>query len=134
MKASLNVLLIAIMCSLAFLSFKTIEQNPKWTVPADAAKKANPVKYDGENQSVGKALWAKHCKSCHGKDGLGDGTKAAELDAFAGDFTTAEFQKQSDGTLFYKLTKGHDEMPAFEKKLASDEDRWILVHYMRGLK
>lgn len=127
-----SVLLISLI-SFFYFSFAVI-QNSDWKVPAEAAAKKNPVKSDSENMAIGKSLYAKHCKSCHGKDGLGDGTKAGELDTFPGDFTTAEFQKQSDGSLFYKLSEGRDEMPAFNKKIPSDEDRWILVSFMRTLK
>jgi mono/diheme cytochrome c family protein len=30
-------------------------------------------------------------------------------------------------------TTGKDEMPAYDKKIPNDEDRWMLVHYMRTL-
>ena len=37
----------------------------------------------------GKALYATHCKSCHGTKGLGDGSKAAQLKTEPGDFSKA---------------------------------------------
>ena len=108
-------------------------QDTVWEVPDDANKMVNPVEIDDEGLDIGKGLYTKHCKSCHGKEGLGDGTKAAELDTPAGDFSTEEFQAQTDGALFYKTTEGRDDMPTFKKKVAYDEDRWLLVHYMRTL-
>ncbi|MDX1628347.1 MAG: c-type cytochrome [Fulvivirga sp.] len=109
-------------------------QNDDWKVPEGAKKMKNPVQNDGEVMMIGKTLYAKHCKSCHGKNGEGDGPKADELDTFPGDFTAAAFQKQTDGALFYKTSEGRDDMPGFKKKLPSDEDRWIIVHYLRSLE
>ena len=44
-----------------------------------------------------------------------------------------EFQSQTDGELFYKTTEGRDEMPSFKKTIKDDEDRWLIVNYMRTL-
>jgi mono/diheme cytochrome c family protein len=35
----------------------------------------NPHAGDQSLEKVGKMLYAKHCKSCHGNVGLGDGLK-----------------------------------------------------------
>lgn len=105
-----------------------------WEIPAKYKKMENPVAWDNEGAAVAKQLYSKHCKSCHGKTGLGDGSKAKELDTPSGDFSTASFHSQSDGALFYKSTFGRDDMPAYDKKIKSDEDRWLLVHYMRTFK
>ncbi|MDZ4751693.1 MAG: cytochrome c [Flavobacteriales bacterium] len=106
------------------------EQNKPWIVPDSYKTKKNPVAYD---KTAAAALYSTHCKSCHGKEGLGDGTKAAQLDTKCGDFSTATFQKQTDGSLFYKTSIGRDDMPAFNKKIPDEEDIWQLVHYMRGM-
>ncbi|HNY00975.1 MAG TPA: cytochrome c [Bacteroidales bacterium] len=90
-----------------------------------------PGKPDPAN---GKELWAKHCKSCHGSKGLGDGPKAAGLKTFPGDFSAAAFQGSTDGELFFRTSKGRDEMPAYEKKIPEAKDRWDLVGYMRSFK
>ena len=59
-----------------------------WSAPAAAASKANPQK-GSESVSNGRALFAKYCQSCHGKTGMGDGTKASELKTEPGDFSKA---------------------------------------------
>ena len=79
-------------------------------------------------------LYEKHCASCHGKEGYGDGSKADEQEGDLGDFSTAEFQAQSDGALFYKTSIGRDDMPEYTKKMPDDEDRWLIVNYMRTLE
>ena len=113
-------------------SFTTVIQD-KWVVPAKYVSMKNPVPAD-QDASVGKSLYDKHCKSCHGKEGYGDGTKAEGLKGDLGDFSSAEFQKQTDGELFYKTTFGRDDMPEYSKKMPDDEDRWLVVNYMRTLK
>lgn len=108
-------------------------QDP-WTVPEKVAKMPNPVKADAESLATGKSLWATHCQSCHGKKGKGDGSKAATLKTPVGDFTAADFQKQSDGSIFYKTSEGRSDMPSFKKKLPDADEIWSLVNYMRTLK
>ena len=103
-----------------------------WVVPAKYQTMKNPT--DPKTDLViGKSLYGKHCKSCHGNEGYGDGTKAKEMKGDLGDFSSKKFQSQTDGAIFYKTTVGRDDMPAFNKKLSSDEDRWLIVNYMRTL-
>jgi mono/diheme cytochrome c family protein len=40
-------------------------------------------------------LYTKHCKSCHGATGKGDGPKAATLDTKIRSFSSPEFKKQA---------------------------------------
>jgi mono/diheme cytochrome c family protein len=110
-------------------TFKDDQVKP-WPVPEKYQKMKNTVKYD---KKVATTLWVKHCKSCHGKEGKGDGPKAAQLDTPSGDFSTPAFQKQSDGALFYKSWIGRDDMPNYEKKIPDQDDVWQLVHYMREM-
>ena len=104
-----------------------------WKVPSKYVTMKNPIPTK-QDAAIGKSLFDKHCKSCHGKEGYGDGPKAADLKGDLGDFSTAEYHKQTDGELFYKTTFGRDDMPEFAKKLPDDEDRWLIVNYMRTLK
>ncbi|MBL7873106.1 MAG: cytochrome c [Cyclobacteriaceae bacterium] len=133
MKKNLPFYVLISLFSLMLFSFNTLQNKP-WPVPAKFDKMANPVKSDAESIKTGKALWTKHCASCHGKTGLGDGTKAAQLDTQVDDLTTPEMQKQSDGSLFYKTLEGRDDMPSFSKKIPDEEDLWNLVNFMRSLK
>jgi|SRR6185437_14853885 len=120
-------------CIISF-AFTTIQQPKPWPVPAKDAKMANPVKSNGESIAAGKALWSQHCSSCHGKKGLGDGSKAAQLKTTPQDMTLASFQTQSDGSLYYKIVAGRDDMPSFKKKIPDAEDIWNLVNFTRTLK
>jgi mono/diheme cytochrome c family protein len=111
-----------------------LEQTKPWPVPDKAAKTANPVKTSPASIAAGKTLWSQHCSSCHGKAGLGDGSKAAQLETTPPDFSKAAFQSQSDGSLFFKTSEGRKDMPSFKKKLPEQDDIWNLVNFMRSLK
>ena len=130
-----NGILLLTITAFAFMSFTiVISLQDPWEIPAKYVDMENPTDPgDKESISIGKELYDKHCKSCHGKEGLGDGPKSAELETPAGDFTTPEFQAQSDGSLLYKVTEGRDDMPSFVKKVDYEEDRWLLVNYMRTM-
>lgn len=118
-----------VMMAFVFVSFT--QDDGKWEVPSKYEKMENPTEDNARNLKIGKALYSKHCKSCHGNQGLGDGPKAASLETFPGDFSSEEYQSQSDGALYYKTTFGKGEMPAYENSISSDEDRWLIVRYMR---
>jgi len=122
-----------LMLSSVFYSFTYYQAKP-WAVPDKNAKIANPVKADAETIKVGKELWNKHCASCHGKTGAGDGSKAAQLKTTMEDMSTSVVQGQTDGALFYKMSEGRDEMPSFKKKIPETEDLWSVVNYLRTLK
>jgi mono/diheme cytochrome c family protein len=119
---------------------KVVVQVPKvttnisdWKIPAKYQTMKNPIN-PKVDMAIGKSLYSRHCKSCHGDEGYGDGSKADDLKGDLGDFSTKAFQAQSDGALFYKTSFGRDDMPAFDKKLSLEEDRWLIINYMRTLK
>lgn len=128
---TLKISLLIIAMAFGLYSFTNVVQD-EWKVPDKYVNMKNPTD-PKQDIAVGKSLYDKHCKSCHGKEGYGDGPKAAEMNGDLGDFSSEEFQKQSDGALFYKTTIGRDDMPEFTKKLPDDEDRWLIVNYMRTL-
>jgi len=130
MKTLKFLMVIGVIC-VGLLAFKSLDQEP-WKVPAKYEKMTNPEDASKENINIGKSMYSKHCKSCHGKEGLGDGPKADEVEGELGDFSSEEFQAQTDGAIFYKSYIGRDDMPSFEKKM-SEEDMWLTVHYMRTM-
>ncbi len=116
--------------AIVLVAFTTPQE--KWEVPDKYKSMEN--EFAGEDEDgIGEELYAQHCKSCHGKEGFGDGTKANELETEMRDLTSEEVLAQSDGELYYKGFIGRDEMPNFEKKIKDDEDRWMVVNYLRSL-
>ena len=60
-----------------------------WPVPAKYKSMKNPYAGKKDADNVGKDLFNQHCKSCHGKEGYGDGKKAGELDTEMRDFSSS---------------------------------------------
>jgi mono/diheme cytochrome c family protein len=133
MKTLSTFLLVSIAITFAAFKVKTQQKEP-WPVPDKYLKMANPVKSNAESIGGGKELWVQHCQSCHGKKGLGDGTKAASLKTEPGNFSLADTQDQPDGSLFYKISEGRKDMPSFKKKIPDQEDIWNLVNLIRTMK
>ena len=133
-KFAITVLVVAVY--LFSTGFKMISwRQPKvWVVPDKFLKTPNPVASNPESLKEGKELWIKHCQSCHGKSGKGDGQKAPELKTEPGNFTLPVTQKQSDGSLFYKISEGREDMPSFKKKIPEADDVWNIVNYVRTFK
>ena len=126
----IGLLLIAVIITASLFSF-ALEQGPWVVADKDKAVK-NPVKSSADNLEEGKALYTKHCKACHGSKGLGDGPKGKSVKGDLGDFSSATFQKQTDGELFYKIKTGRADMPDFKK--ITDDEIWAVVLHMRTLK
>jgi mono/diheme cytochrome c family protein len=128
---------ILILIAIALVGFSFTNQQKKagpWEIPDEYKKMENPIANDQASINTGKMVYMKHCRSCHGNTGLGDGPKAARLGTFPGDFSTTEFQSQSDGILYYKSIIGRDEMPNYEKKIPSKKEQWAVINYMRTFK
>jgi mono/diheme cytochrome c family protein len=116
---------------LLFSSSITYAQvNNPWEVPDEYAKMENPFEVDKSSLNIGKSYYAKHCKTCHGKTGMGDGLTSRTLDVNPSDLTLDDLDTQKDGEVYYKIYEGRDEMPGF-KKLIDEEDIWHVVNYIR---
>ena len=121
------------MLSMSFVNYTQDDKKKKpWIVPDKSKAVKNPVKSDDANLTNGKALYTKHCKSCHGTKGLGDGPKSKELETPCGDISV-DLKDQTDGEVFFKVKEGRDDMPSFKKKLPEDDDIWTIVNYVRTL-
>ncbi|HEY8689557.1 MAG TPA: cytochrome c [Chitinophagaceae bacterium] len=119
---------------LVFIAITGFQDKKPWIAPDADKNKVNPIKSDASSLADGKELWVKHCSSCHGKSGMGDGSKAAQLKTEPGDFSKATTQAQTNGSLFYKVSQGRGDMPSFKKKIPENDDVWSLVNFIRTLK
>jgi mono/diheme cytochrome c family protein len=117
---------------LSLLSFVAPQAKKAWDIPAKYKAMKNKKKGDAAAIKMGKELYAKNCKSCHGM-GKGDGPKAATLKTKIDDITTAQFKGLSDGEKYYRAIVGRDEMPNFEKKIPDEEERWAIISYLETL-
>lgn len=123
--------LFLIILGMAFaFSVSAQQKQPSWKAPD---KYKTMVQKEKGDPATGKELYNKHCKSCHGAKGMGDGPKATNLKTFPGDFTKPYFKKYNYGEVYYISFVGHDEMPNFEKKIIDEADRASIVDYIKKM-
>lgn len=86
-------------------------------------------------RAKGVSLFTKHCASCHGKRGDGQGQAAASLTVRPTDFTKGIFKVRStpsgtlptDKDLFFTLSRGMHGTEMFPWAKLGVTDRWALV-------
>lgn len=108
-----------------------VEDTTKWVAPETAQQLKNPTESNEATKAEGAIVYKKNCRSCHGKDGDGQGAEAADLKTKPTDFRDTNFSKQSDGSMLWKIQKGRGDMTAFEKDLTEDEI-WKTINYIRS--
>ena len=94
-----------------------------------------PVVFDAISISNGSELFAKHCASCHGPQGKGNGVLAATLSTQPTDLMTEPHTiRHTVGNFFHWISYGVPEtdMPGFADML-SEENRWDIVNYLHAL-
>ena len=109
-----------------------------WELPEDADKTKNPVPASAESIEKGKTLYLErtkgNCVFCHGDTGAGNEANLSRLRRKPADLTNKEhLSAETDGELFWKISKGITGiMPAGEKRM-TEEERWHVVNYVRTL-
>jgi mono/diheme cytochrome c family protein len=105
-----------------------------------AGSPGNPISADQASLERGKLLYELNCNLCHGPQGKGDGSVAAELTRKPTDLTSDRIKAFSDGDIFLVITNGVNPgagvkggMPALRENL-SVGDRWDVVNYVRSLQ
>lgn len=131
-------LLITIAIFLFFITAFTIGnnekyQNDKWVAPDSAKKLKNPSPDDKNSIKRGKSIYNTRCVVCHGETGQGDGPGSKALNPKPANHTSSAVHSQTDGEIFWKITKGRGSMIGWEK-IIIEQDRWDLVNYIRTLK
>jgi cbb3-type cytochrome c oxidase subunit III len=100
---------------------------------ADAAKLKNPVSNSAESIEAGKKLYERHCASCHGRGGKGDGGLALS-GGEPSDLTDDVWDYGStDGEIFVAIRDGLSaDMLAYKEKL-KEKEIWQVVVFLRSL-
>ena len=119
------------MCFL-FIGFNTHAQD-KWVAPANADKIINPLKGNTSATESGKRTFKMLCVVCHGAKGKGNGIGGSGLTPKPSDLTSTSVQNQTDGAIYWKLTKGRPPMASYETAIPENK-RWEIINYIRTLK
>ncbi|NND34571.1 MAG: cytochrome c [Saprospiraceae bacterium] len=126
-----NIFLLLTIAAFVFAFTEINTVGDPWDIPSKYDNMENPTSADDADcLDVGKSLYVKHCRSCHGSEGFGDGKKAGEIDTEMPDISTDEYKNQPAGHIYFKSFIGREDMPNFEKKIPSEEDRWCIINYM----
>jgi hypothetical protein len=115
-----------------------------YEIPEAARERRNPVVRSDIAIRSAHTLWEKHCETCHGVTGRGDGPKARLHEQRKGhaprNLTNPKVQENlTDGEIFWRISKGIIEegnrviMPKYEDKIPSETERWQLVLFVREL-
>lgn len=102
----------------------------RWEVPESAKELKNPVPNTPKNVDQGKATYEIYCDGCHGPEGDGKGRVAVKFDVPVVNISAPTIQAQTDGELFWKISKGRGAMPAWGTLLPEDI-RWKLMMFVR---
>ena len=100
---------------------------------AEAAKLKNPVTNNAESLEAGKKLYQRHCASCHGRSGKGDGGLALS-GGEPSDLTDDVWDYGStDGEIFVAIRDGlSTDMLAYKEKM-KEKEIWQVVIFLRSL-
>lgn len=124
-RLSLTVVLLLILYSFSY-------QKNDWIAPLESDKLISPIKNDEKVLAKGKKIYYQICATCHGRSGVGDGPGGKTFNPKPADHTSEKVQSQSDGALFWKITKGRGDMPTYAQ-LLSKTQRWQVIEYIRKL-
>ena len=151
MRFALAIATLLLLPLLSFAAMKPVVKTPEgskatpdpYEIPDVARERRNPLSRTDDTLKLGHALWQKHCETCHGTQGRGDGPNARLHEQRRGhaprNLTEARVQENlTDGEIFWRITKGLIEdgkiiMPSYEQKIPVERDRWQLVLFVREL-
>ena len=96
-----------------------------WMAPAGEASRINPLAARTDAAAGGRKVFQQRCASCHGDEGRGT-LKAPDL-------TERDARAQTDGALFWKISRGNARtgMPAFS--FLPEPQRGQLILHLRSL-
>ena len=99
----------------------------------EARQLKNPEPKDASSVEAGKKLYLRHCASCHGPQGKGDGGLALS-GGTPSDLTDETWDYGSaDGEIFVVIREGvSSDMLAYKEKL-TEKETWQLVNFIRSI-
>lgn len=124
---------LSVTALLTLLSLLALTTGAAQSRNAEAQKLKNPEAVNAETIDAGKKLYARHCASCHGPNGKGDGGMALS-GGTPSDLTDDTWDYGStDGEIFTAIKEGVSaDMLAYKDKL-NDKQIWQVVTFLRSI-
>lgn len=105
----------------------------QWEAPAEYASMKYPFQVTPETVKKGQYLYKNRCEICHGAEGKGNGFFNKPEYKQSTNLVSKVVQANTDGELFYKVSMNRDRHPS-SRMIYSDEERWMIVAFLRTLK
>lgn len=123
----------AVVTALLLLVAVTLIASTRQSRNAEAQKLKNPETSNPESIEAGKKLYLRHCASCHGQGGKGDGGMALS-GGTPSDLTDEKWDYgSSDGEIFTAIREGVSaDMLEYKNKL-DDQQIWQVVIFLRSI-
>ena len=102
--------------------------------PAGYSDLTNPLDMSTQVLDEGKAIFIRECMVCHGDAGRGNGPYRSTIQPGPPDFGDGSYGDYTDSDYFWRISEGvpWTAMPSWKLQYG-EEDRWKLVHYIRGI-
>jgi mono/diheme cytochrome c family protein len=102
--------------------------------PAGYADLTNPLDITTQMLDEGKTIFIRECMVCHGDAGRGNGPYRSTIQPGPPDFGDGSYGDYTDSDYFWRISEGvpWTAMPSWKLQYG-EEDRWKLVHYIRGV-
>ena len=107
-------------------------QSSSWTIPSYTDTLQIPYPIDKDLIADGHKIFKSNCQTCHGSKAKGNGPAAVALNPKPANLTTKAVQGQKLGSLYYRVSNGHLDMPAWKSSL-SQKQIWSVVVYIKSL-
>ena len=99
----------------------------------EAQKLKNPVPSDESSVAEGRRLYLRHCASCHGQSGKGDGSMALAGGTPSNLADETWDHGSSDGEIFVVIRDGvSSDMESYKDKL-TEKQIWQVVNFIKSL-
>lgn len=100
----------------------------------EAQKLKNPIPVDEASITEGRRVYLRHCASCHGPYGKGDGSMALAGGTPSNLVDETWDHGSSDGEIFVVIRDGtSSDMESYKDRL-TEKETWQLVNYICSLR
>lgn len=131
-KACSSVILLSVLGLFSFAFAQEQHSSTPHRHP-EAQKMKNPVPSDEASITEGRKLYLRHCASCHGQTGKGDGSMALAGGTPSNLVDETWDHGSSDGEIFVVIRDGvSSDMEAYKDKL-TEKQIWQVVNFIRSL-